>query len=213
MSSDLPAPPGPSGLSPLLLSWESERSFVRCHDVRFGATEFNPGHGRGRFHPFVDGSGNVVPTLYAADRLEGALSETIFHDIPVRGEGKRLRRVRFDPFLVSSLACERELTLVQLHGYGLSRIGVSRAELIETEADGYAGTVAWARALHAADARIDGLLWVSRQHDESHALVLFGDRVQRSDLRVVKSPLPLGFGEGLSAVEHAAEQAGILLHD
>jgi hypothetical protein len=187
--------------------------FVRCHDARFGATEFNPGVGRGRFHPFLNSSGNIVPTLYAADRLEGAVSETLFHDIPVRGEGKRLLRARFDPFLVSSLACERPLTLVQLHGFGLSRIGVSRSELIETEADGYAGTAKWARALHALDTRIDGLLWVSRQHDESHALVLFGDRVDRSLLRVVKSPLPLGFGDGLSAVEHAAEQAGILLHD
>lgn len=213
MSSDLPDPPAPSDLHPLLLTWESGRAFVRCHDARFGATEFNPGVGRGRFHPFPNVEGTVVPALYASDRMEGALSETIFHDIPVRGEGKRLLRARFDSYLVSSLACERDLTLVQLHGFGLSRIGVSRAELIETEADGYARTVAWARALHAADVGSDGLLWVSRQHDESHALVLFGDRVRRPDLWVVKSPLPLGFGEGLSAVEHAAEQAGILLHD
>ncbi len=35
----------------------------RCHGSKLGAGEFNPGLGRGRFHPFVDGEGVPVPTM------------------------------------------------------------------------------------------------------------------------------------------------------
>ena len=36
----------------------SGRPFVRCHNARFGATEFNPGHGPGgRFEAVADARG------------------------------------------------------------------------------------------------------------------------------------------------------------
>jgi hypothetical protein len=179
--------------------------------VSFGASELNPGVGRGRFHPCMDLAGRPVPTLYAADTLDGALSETLFRDIPVRGPSKALRRSRLRPLVVSTLSAMRELTLVQLHGYGLSRIGVSRSELIEAGSDQYGETAAWSRALHACDRRIDGLVWVSRQHDDAYALVLFGDRVARRDLVVVEPPLPLYLGPGYGEVQRAAEKAGITI--
>lgn len=182
---------------------------MRCHDVRFGASEFNPGVGKGRFHPFRDLGGRPVPTLYAADSLDGALSETIFHDVPARGPEKTVRRLSLLSSVLSTLAAVRDLTLVRLHGYGLLKIGVSRSELIESRAVAYGRTVAWARALHACDHRIDGLVWVSRQHDDAYAMVLFGDRVDRQDLRVVEPPLPLYMGSGYQAVQSAAEKAGI----
>jgi RES domain-containing protein len=213
LSSEVPEPPELPDLHPLLTVWERDRAFLRCHDVRFGATEFNPGFGKGRFHPFLDGQGRAVPTLYGADRLAGALSETIFHNIPARGPDKRLGRAFLDPMVISALACGRDLTLVRLYGYGLRHLGITRAELIESEADGYLRTAAWARALHAKDERIDGLVWISRQHDESQALVLFGGRVPREELHLVRPPLPLSFGAGLDEVERAAEEAGILIFD
>lgn len=111
--------------------------------------------------------------------------------------------------LVSVLAPIRDLTLVQLHGYGLRRLEVSRAELIENGADQYEQTTRWARALHACGDQIDGLVWVSRQHDTSLALVLFGDRVKRADLEVIDPPLPLYLDAGFVEVQRAAEQAAI----
>ncbi|MFL6293279.1 MAG: RES family NAD+ phosphorylase [Thermoanaerobaculia bacterium] len=182
---------------------------MRCHDSRFGATEFNPGIGSGRFHPFADRAGRGVPTLYGAGTLDGAFSETLFHGVSVRGPGRIIRRGSLKPMLVSTLAPDRDLTLVQLHGYGLRRLGISRAELIETDSDRYGETVLWARALHAWDESIDGLVWVSRQHDTSAALVLFGDRVRREQLRVIEPPLPLYVDPGFDMVERAAQAAGI----
>lgn len=182
---------------------------MRCHDSRFGATEFNPGFGCGRFHPFRDRKGRGVPTLYGASTLDGAFSETLFHGIPIRGPGRIVRRGSLKPMLISTLAPVRDLTLVQLHGYGLRRLGISRAELIETDSDHYGETVRWAQALHACDEAVDGLVWVSRQHDTSSAVVLFGDRVQRGHLRVVEPPLALYVDPGYEMVERAAEAAGI----
>lgn len=187
---------------------------IRCHHVAFGATEFNPGLGRGgRFDPLVDPSGAKVPTLYAAGDREGALSETVFHNVPARGEGKRVSRVSTLRLVLSPLACRRDLLLAQLFGLGLPRLGLTREELIESEADSYPQTRSWAAALHASPGRLDGLVWVSRQNDGAQALLLFGDRVERRDLEITDPPLPLAFGRGLEELQGAAERARILVYD
>lgn len=205
----LPDPPDPSTLDPLLETWARGERIVRCHKSAFGATEYNPGFGRGRFHPFENDKGTGVPTVYGSSSLDGALSETVFHDLPIRGEGRSILRSSLKTMMVSVLSPLRDLKLVQLHGYGLRRLEISRAELIESGAGQYGQTAKWARALYACGDKIDGLVWVSRQHDTSLALVLFGDRVKRADLEVIDPPLPLYLNAGFVEVQRAAEQAGI----
>src|SRR5436190_187148 len=48
--------------------------------------------------------------------------------------------------------------------YGLRKIGVTRSELIDTDADQYNATRRWAEVLFAREAGADGLIWISRQH-------------------------------------------------
>ena len=175
--------------------------------------QFNPGKGLGRFHPFEDGSGKVVPALYAAENLEGALSETVFNGLPFRGPGKRVWRPKLKLLVVSTLVCSRDLRLAQLYGFGLRRLGVTRLRLIEAQKRQFPRTAAWARALHASDERIDGLVWVSRQNDGTRSVVLFGDRVPSSSLRAITNPVSLGDGPGYDAVLSAADQAGITIYD
>jgi hypothetical protein len=131
LSSRVPDPPPPDLLQPLLFSWRKGRLLVRCHNARFESASFNPGMGSGRFHPFDDAEGNVVPILYAAEHPDGALAETVFHDVPVRGPAKRIRRSSLKPLVLSALSCSRDLNLAQLFGFGLRRLGVTRPELIE----------------------------------------------------------------------------------
>src|SRR6266545_575581 len=208
----LPEPPGLAALDPLLEIWPRGRSLTRCHNLRYGSRDFNPGHGLGRFHPFSDVSGNPVPTLYAADGVDGALSETAFHDVPARGFLKAMPRERLKTLGLSFLAPRRDLVLVQLHGFGLRRLGVTREELIASDAEEYLRTALWARALHACRPEADGLVWVSRQHDRSLCLVLFGDRVKPEDLRVLRRPRPLETA-AFEHVERAAAAAGIHIID
>ena len=178
----LRAPPEPPALDPLASVWTAGRPLFRVHHHGFGPGAFNPGGGRGRFHPFSDANGVLVPTLYAADTVDGALSETVFRSVPVQGPARRVAAARLAPLRLSVLAPERDLLLAALHGHGLRRLGVTRRGLIDTEASHYRRTAAWAAALHAAPVAFDGLEWVSRQHDVSRAVVLFGDRVAAGEL-------------------------------
>lgn len=185
---------------------------IRVHHSRFGATEFNPGRGDGgRFDPFHDHQRVVVPTLYGASTLNSALSETIFHDIPVRGD-RRLAATTLMPLQASTLQAPRALRLIDLRGFGLQRLGVSRRELIDSPTDHYSVTRAWAAALYAAVENADGMIWMSRQHDTSEAILLFGARIERHELEVIAPPRPLAPGGRLEPVVFiAAEAAGITI--
>jgi hypothetical protein len=210
-STDVPAPPDPRTLDPLITVWRAGKELVRCHRSTLAATEFNRrALSPGRFRP-VRACKRLVPTLYAADAAAGAISETVFHDVPVERPNKRVRMARFEVVLLSTIAPRRELRLVRLHGHGFHRLGVSRAKLIVSEADCYPQLAAWGQALHDCAAEADGLLWRSRHYDDSYACLLFGDRVGRRELEVIAPSLPLALGGGRELVEQLAEDADITL--
>lgn len=71
----------------------------------------------------------------------------------------------------------RDLLLVDLTSEGLHRSKVPKEELIASPSRDYASTAMWAQALHRQFPEVDGLLWMSRQRDRDHALVLFGNRL------------------------------------
>lgn len=209
----VPAPPSPFTLDPLLLPWNEP--LLRVYDISFGAREFYAGNAanRGRFHPFHPGrSRSNLPVLYAASDLDGALSETVFHDVPMKGtkhvpHSKLLHRVAI------ALAPTRTLNLVDLSTPGLRRINLTRSELIESDPRSYPDTARWAKALHDAVPDADGLAWMSRQHDTSRSIVLFGDRVRTADLHVdpFAHPVVLATGAGFEAVSATATRAGITI--
>lgn len=212
----MPAPPSsPDDLDLLLRVWEAGHEFHRSYDVNWGSRDFYAGDEtrRSRFAPFNPGRTRTpVPVLYGASDVDGALSESVFHNVPIVGE-KRVTHAELVHRLVVALVPNRDLTLVDLTSDGLRRLGLTRGPLIDSDGRSYPQTAAWARALHAHPAEVDGLVWVSRQRDTSLALVLFGDRVKISDLEAApgRPPLPLGFGPGLEAVAAAANRAGITI--
>jgi len=175
-----PPPADLTALDPLLATWPAGREFHRCFDVDWGARQFYAGtpSRRGRFHPFTPaGASEAIPVLYGASDVDGALSETVFHDVPVRGT-KHVPYALLLHRLVVALVPQRDLALVDLTSPGLSRLQLAHRELIDSDPRSYPATAAWARALHDHPTQPDGLLWVSRQHNTSTAVVLFGDRVQ-----------------------------------
>lgn len=196
------------------MRWRPGQALFRVHASDYGATEFNPGRGHGRFHPFVDLTGYSVPTLYGAASVDGALSETVFHDIPIdHRRVRRLFRQRLKTLLLSSIAPRRSLKLIDLRGHGLSALRLHRSQLIDTSVMVYPETVRWAEALHRTVVAPDGLIWRSRQFDTADVVILFGDRVSRTDLRVVSPPRPLYVGSGFRLVKEAARLARIALID
>lgn len=209
-SSSLPAPPDPFDIAYNVEIWSADKPILRVHHSEFGATEFNPGRGEGRFHPFADRAGKTVPTIYGSNTFEGALSETVFRNVPVSAPEKSVAQSALMPMLVCTLRTTRPLRLVQLRGFGLKKCRLTRAQIIDSESDQYAATRAWAAAFHDAADDVDGLIWMSRQHDSSEAIVLFGTRVQRHELEVIAPPRSLyPPSPGYLDVQAAAEAAGI----
>lgn len=156
-----------AALDPLLTTWRAGAPIHRCFDIAWGSRDFYPGDDqhRGRFSPLVPlGAADPLLMLYGASDEIGALSETVFHEVPVRGVKQVSHRYLRHRVLVA-LTGLRDVTLVDLTSHGLGRLGLSRSELIEPGRPSYPATAAWARALHAYPERVDGLTWVSRQHD------------------------------------------------
>jgi hypothetical protein len=202
-------PVPPDVLDPRLAVWPTDQPFLRVHQVAFRSAQFHPGGSgvRGRFHFFPDATGIVVPILYGAEDEDTAIAEIVFRDIR---SGGVVLRPRLAGLAISEVRPKRDLRLIELHGYGLKRLGLHPNELTSTGPAEYAGTVAWAKALHASVIGADGLVWMSHQFNTRRALMLFGDRVSERDLEG-GSPLPLIIGAGLDVVEHCANQAGITI--
>lgn len=180
MSCRAPAPP----LDPLFERWPRGRVIHVIHDTTFPPESFNPGVDAGgglrkptRFAPIRDTAGNVVPYLYAGSAVDCAIFETVFHEVPINAVDKFVDLDDFAQRGHGELVPSRDLKLVDLTSEGLHRLRVPKEELITSPARDYPLTARWAEALHHQCADADGLLWMSRQRDRDHALLLFGDRL------------------------------------
>jgi len=204
-------PPAPADLDPLIVEVPAGTVLFRVHGPHRRATEFNPGKGDpSRFAPFRSGRPPVVvPTLYASSTIPGALSESVFHDVPYRGTAKRILVSRLDVIVLSAVALVKPLSVALIAGAGLRRIGVRRRNLIDGGPATYTDTVRWAAALHDSPPKPAGLTWMSRQDDTARAYLFFGDRLQERDLVLLTLPIALAVTPGLDLVEQAASDAGI----
>lgn len=149
--------PAPLLLSDMIGAKLGNEAFIvpagmQVHHVyksRFAANGFNPGAGRGRFHPFQDTSGRTVPRLCAATSIAGSYTETVFRSVGVRPCLQVAAR-RISRFSYALLTPRRELRLAHVSGDALARLRLTRAALREPGPALYAGTSRRARAIHAA---------------------------------------------------------------
>ncbi len=183
----------PSGaLDATLVEWGSGRTMHRVHDATYAANLFNPGPaGNARFSPIRDDGGAVIPTLYAATTPRGALMETIFHDVPYKSGFKRVSTSRMAGKLHSTLTFQADFRLIDLSRVALRKLGVAPSHLIDTTKAHYPETRRWAEAIYSQYPKAQGLRWTSRQDDRAQAVVLFGTRVQPSDIVAVGNSTPL----------------------
>ncbi len=208
--SSLPEPIG--RLSPKLEPMAAGTHLLRIHDRDLGETDFNPKpRPTARFRPIGK---PVVPTLYAGVDEDVAIAEGLFHDVPIRPDIIRQYPLAgLDGRVISDLAPTRDLTLIQLHGHGLQRLGVTHGELIEKPAAEYEWTARRAHALYVAATQADGLVWMSRRFTGRAAVMLWQGqgRVGHGDLTVTAPARPLWEGAGRQLVLEAALRAGIRL--
>jgi hypothetical protein len=165
--------------------WPAGRIIHVIHDTAFMPESFNPGvnkaglpHKPTRFAPIRNAKGQVVPYLYGGSTLDCAIFETVFHAVPIDAPDKFVDLLEFAQRGHGELVPKRDLKLVDLTSEGLHRLKVPKEELIASPSRDYPDTAMWAQTIHRQFADVDGLLWMSRQRDRDHALVLFGDRLK-----------------------------------
>jgi hypothetical protein len=203
--------------------WSADQPLLRVADDQYGATEFNPCEGEPtRFAP-LEVVGQRVPTLYAAETLDAVLVESVLHDVVLdRPDGAPPEVYLADLTTVrrSTIASRRDLRLGRLDDDALPRLGLDRADLIDTDGNEYRETVRWAEHAHlhgAIDpAPLDGLISHSRRAAQELAsrelvIVVFGDRVARKDLQSRGTPVPLVAATGLDELDAIANRLGVTL--
>ena len=193
---------------------------VRVHDSAFGAIEPHPGPDRAHHHGtewprtrFAHFRHNLnkpwVPSMYGGTNDITAIAETMLRgrDSSPADRPVHIRWGQWDGHMISTIAPSRPLQLV----------AVVDPSLIATDRTTYPTTVAAAAALHAAHPDADGLIWTSRQHPDSEACLLWVDepatglRVTRTDLTVLRQPIPVTGEEGQQRVLTAAEHLDLMV--
>lgn len=166
----------------------------RVHPGRYAGDDFNPSaDSNARFSPLQRADASVLPVMYAADRIEGALMETVFHETPCPSAGAHLRRADIEgsSLVLSQLGCRGPLRLIDLSSTGLRRVGLARGQVIDTNAVRYPATRALAQHLYERTPQAQGLLWMSRLFDQSRAVMLFADRIPAGHIGAAAPPRSL----------------------
>lgn len=208
----VPAPRPP--LHPLTVTIPAGTRLWRSHRPAVAATAFSASTRSTRFGPLAGPDGRVIPIWYGAGDREGAVFETVFHDVPSGARSPQVLYASFADRILSPVRLTADLVVVDLSSDGLRRLRVHRSHLVESTAAQYPRTRAWAAALRDAASDAAGLTWIARQRDRSVAVGLFEDRVPAGilvDDPGPDGPLALGIGAGLDLVEELADRAGILV--
>jgi hypothetical protein len=229
MSSSCPvAPAGPASLKVHTMELASGRVLFRFHKkaASHPANSFNPNTGKrievpedgARFNPFPRTPFTNVPTLYAADTLQGAALESVFHGVEHVPSPTYLKS-RFAEWSYSRLRTKRKLVLLKLVNPRLRPLlvpgrssSVTEDELIHTPPSEYPHTRTWAQYLHDSLPAIDGLAWRPRLGGTGTAYVFFGDRCA-GELAIDSPAIPIASGPGLQKISAIARGAGIVLID
>ena len=156
-------------------------------------------------------TGAVVPAWYGSTTRDGAIFESVFHDIRPSDRAPRVQPNEYIDRFLSPVVTVRDLALVDLTTTGLQAIGPSRQRLIESRSGRYSWTNEIAERLRAARPGADGFLWVSRAHDTSVCVVLYDDpaRDPMIEMHPTEVADALGVGGGLGLLRDLAVEARI----
>jgi len=111
-------------------------------------------------------------TCYTASTIEVAFAESVIHDCGRFVKGSyEVPAAELTERLVVRFACERRksLVLADLTGAALKALGLNND--ISASGD-YSASQAWARAIHGASPRWDGIRYVSRQMNKGFAYAI-----------------------------------------
>lgn len=185
---------------------------VRLHSPDFDGTACNPCRGDPtRFAPLTRPDGACLPTLYAADSLEAAVHESIFHDLDHDLPNKFIRKSKVTSRAISWIEVTQDLKVVRLNEPDLNRLRMTRTDLIDTPRSAYPATARWAEAFHRNKPKTAGLAWTSRRCDPDAAYVFFEDRLPTGALRVDRTVKIAESAPDFAEIRAIGRRAGITI--
>lgn len=212
MVKKISTPKANANLSARLVTWPKGKKIERIHSCRFGATEFNPGKGHGRFSPVNDIQGNSIPTLYGGENLSVALMETILHDLPTPCKDAPIALSILEILARSQILPTEDIHLVDLNPRFMKKHGITQNDLLGSSADNYPETRKWAEKVHTDNPLAQGIQWASKQHGDK-AIMLFGDRIDRKGFYAIidceQASTSIDVNDGISVL--ADEMALVLI--
>jgi hypothetical protein len=178
------------------------------------------GSGSTRFGPLAMSADGWVPIWYGAATFDGALAETVFHDMHPRLPERVLFRAAWEGRTIGCVEIIGRVRLLSLLVMDLDAIRQRKDWVIDTEPKDYWRTRDLAEKLRDLHPDADGFQWVSRREGEGRAYVIFGDRVDPTRLRPCSLTAPghgsvsLAIGAGPHpAVAQMAERLRVTLSD
>ena len=136
-----------------------------------------------RFDDPEPGRAGAFGTCYTASSIEVAFAESVIHESGRFVDGSyEVPAAELTERSVVRFACDRRksLVLADLTGAALKSLGLNND--ISASAD-YTTSQAWARAIHGASPRWDGIRYVSRQMNKGFAFAIF----ERSGLHKLRA--------------------------
>ena len=188
----------PPSLYPFKTRSIEPANWYRVHDFvsstgKYGPADFNDsGRGDARFSPLWDSDENVIPTLYAAQTLNGAICEVVLHDLPVGSTGYLFdwEATRNGPAHISSIWLD-SLNLVDLTAIGLTAAGIEAPDLFSTKKVQYKFTRQWARHIYDTVPEAQGLHWMSVRDNTSQVVMIFGNRISSAAIQDLGQSAPI----------------------
>lgn len=182
----------------------------RVHSRDIPAGGFNPygaspPHG-GRF----DAPRGEYAHLYAGGDEEAAVLEVLLRHVALQARGPlqlAFGYVRGKD--LTPLVAQRDLTLVRLHGDGLTPLGQD-AWLTSCDSQDFGLTRGWALAIRRWAPWAAGFVWRARRDNDRFAYVFFDDRVPRGTFDP-GDRLPADEGIGLEVVQRALLRHQVIL--
>jgi len=152
---------------------------------KFPKTEPYWSQGRYRFDGPPAGELGSFGTCYAAEDIAVAFSESVIHECSLFRNGRYeipLADLTSRHVVRLHRPTAPELRLADLTGRPLKLLGLNNDI---SSGNDYTVPMAWAKAIHDADPKWDGIRYVSRQHNDGVAVALF-ERSGVSKLRAHK---------------------------
>ena len=162
-----------------------------------GPAKFTRTRTANRFDPLPDPWASTL-VLYAGSTAEVAISESVlrWHDRFTPSAPLILERSKIVGRSLVELRLRRELTLIDLTGFGLARIAALARpgkpdQLFLASQAHYGDTQSWGGWLRTQLPSAAGFRWMSRQHNSSVCYVFFDDTAPADNFEVVRAPEPL----------------------